>query len=92
MLTAAFNWYRALGGELTALDIAGEIRQPVLYVYGRRDMPVFVRDEVVERVPEFATGPYRSVALDAGHWWMQEERERVVSEVMTHLLASADGG
>jgi hypothetical protein len=33
------------------------------------------------------TGEYRLVELDAGHWLIQEDTERVISEVLTHIRA-----
>ncbi len=63
--------------------------QPVLYAFGNRDMPTFVRPEVRELQPQFATGPFEEVELDAGHWLIQEEPEEVVNAVMAHLRAQA---
>jgi pimeloyl-ACP methyl ester carboxylesterase len=85
-LTGAINWYRALGlgGDSTDL-IAPRIEVPVLYVWGNRDMPVFVGPRVQAEHARFMAGPFESVELDAGHWLMQEETEAVVSAVKAHL-------
>jgi pimeloyl-ACP methyl ester carboxylesterase len=90
-LTAALRWYRAIPFErgASALGGAAAIGVPVLYVFGNRDMPVFVGPAVRARQAEFVKGPYREVELDAGHWLMQEERERVVREILAHLAAYA---
>ena len=32
-------------------------------------------------------GPYRLAELDAGHWLIQQEPERVSNEVLAHLEA-----
>ena len=84
-LRAAFNWYRS--AEFLTVELAGNVEQPVLYVFGNRDMPVFVRPEVRKLHQRFATGPFEEVELDAGHWLIQEEPGRVVDAVMRHLHA-----
>jgi pimeloyl-ACP methyl ester carboxylesterase len=33
-------------------------------------------------------GPYRLVELNAGHWLVQEEPERVHEEILTHLRSN----
>ena len=88
-LRAALNWYRARSAFLSGGDLAAEVVQPVLYVFGNRDMPVFVRPEVRDLQPRFATGPFEEVELDAGHWLIQEEPGKVVDAVMNHLRAAA---
>jgi pimeloyl-ACP methyl ester carboxylesterase len=85
-MTAALDWYRAI--EIPAsFSLVGEVSQPVLYVFGNRDMPVFVGKDVRARQPRFVTGPSHSVELDAGHWLIQEKPDAIVSEVMEHLRA-----
>ena len=86
-LRAALNWYRARAAFLSGGELAGEVVQPVLYVFGNRDMPAFVRPAVRELHPRFVTGPFEEVELDAGHWLIQEEPGRVVDAVMGHLRA-----
>jgi pimeloyl-ACP methyl ester carboxylesterase len=89
-LTSALNWYRAREEFLSGGPIAEDVTQPVLYVFGNRDMPVFVRPEVRELQPRFATGPFEEVELDAGHWLIQEEPAAVVDAVMAHLELNRD--
>ena len=72
---------------LSSGGLAEEVVQPVLYVFGNRDMPVFVRAEVRDLQPRFVTGSFEEVELDAGHWLIQEEPEQVVRAVMDHLRA-----
>jgi pimeloyl-ACP methyl ester carboxylesterase len=88
-LRAALNWYRARAEFLAGGEVAPEVLQPVLYVFGRQDMPTFVRPEVRELQPRFVTGPFEEVELDAGHWLIEEEPQEVVDIVMTHLRAQA---
>ena len=85
-MRAALNWYRAMefGGE--GVERAqGTVSQPVLYVYGREDIAAFVNPDVQARLPGFVSGPLETIALDAGHWLMQEEAGVVIDAVMGHL-------
>ncbi len=61
------------------------VSQPVLYLYGLRDMPVYVAPSVQERVPQFVDGPFESKALDAGHWLIEDEEKAVIEAVLGHL-------
>jgi len=84
-MTAALDWYRASNlGEPT--DI-GPISLPVLYLFGNRDMPVFVGEAPRAAQAKLLVGPSHSVEYDAGHWLLEEETESVVGEVLTHLGA-----
>lgn len=88
-LRAALNWYRALPeGGPWALGNA-DVVQPTLYVYGNRDMPVFVGPKVQAQHARFLKGPLTVLELDAGHWLIQEKPERVVEAVMAHLEKQA---
>jgi len=82
-LQAAFNWYRAIPPIPPV--IAETITQPVLYLFGSRDLAVWTRAQVRAAQPQFVTGTYREVELDAGHWLIQEQPEKVVKEIMSHL-------
>ena len=82
-LKAAFNWYRAIPAIPPV--IAETVTQPVLYLFGSRDLPVWTRAQVRAAQPQFVTGIYREVELDAGHWLIQERPEQVVKEIMNHL-------
>jgi pimeloyl-ACP methyl ester carboxylesterase len=85
-MTAAFNWYR-----MTVPDyFPGKVSQPVLYIWGNRDLPVFVNPDVQAAHPQFLLGPFESIELSAGHWLIQEEPDRVVDAVMTHLKRQPD--
>ncbi len=85
-LRAALNWYRAMPDRfIAAQGLAAEVVQPVLYVFGTRDIQAFTRKAVRDLQPRFATGRYEEIELDAGHWLMQEQPERTVEAVMQHL-------
>lgn len=84
-LAATLALYRALApGELPE---AAErpVTQPVLYVYGRRDLAAYVAPSVQARLPRWVDGPFERLALDAGHWLIEDEEARVVDAVMAHL-------
>ena len=86
-MTAALNWYRALDPSVGAT--VGEIALPVLYIFGNRDMPVYVGEAPRSAQEKWLTGPHRSLELDAGHWLIEERREAVVSAVLEHLSSAA---
>ncbi len=84
-LTGALNWYRAPGGfERPDEGAAGEpVSVPTLFIWGNQDQAIGrVAAEAGER---HASGPYRFVELNAGHWLAQQEPERVASEILEHL-------
>ncbi len=89
-MRAALNWYRARPGFVFGDAFVGEVVQPVLFVTGSQDLPFIARPEIRVLHPSFATGPFKVVDVDAGHWLMQEETEQVVEAVMTHLVAQAN--
>ena len=84
-LTATLNWYRALDPASGTAGNSRSVKQPVLYIYGRNDIGVFVNDDVQSRMPAFVEGPFETVGLDAGHWLMQDEEEIVLDYAMKHL-------
>jgi pimeloyl-ACP methyl ester carboxylesterase len=84
-LTATLNWYRAFDPSSGAPGSVGPVKQPVLYVYGRKDIGAFVNEGVQARMPAFVEGPFETVGLDAGHWLIQDEEEIVINHVMKHL-------
>jgi pimeloyl-ACP methyl ester carboxylesterase len=86
-LTAVIRWYRALPFEQQGSEAlsAPKIEPPVLYIWGNRDMPVFVGPRVQAEHAGFMAGPFESIELDAGHWLMQEQTEAVVEATLAHL-------
>jgi pimeloyl-ACP methyl ester carboxylesterase len=85
-LTAALDWYRALG---TSLDAIGrlEVEAPVLFVWGRREF--WVDPAARERQREFIRGPYRELEVDAGHWLIQERGPQVTGAILAHIRAAS---
>ena len=83
-LTAALNLYRAIrDGPDDSFE--HPVTQPVLYIYGTQDIPAYVNPQVQARMPTLVEGPYETLALDAGHWLIQEHAELVVDRLMQHL-------
>lgn len=87
-LTASLNWYRAIDPTGSEMSELAAVRQPVLYVYGKRDIPAFVNPGVQERLRAYVAGPFERIALDAGHWLIEEQEQVVVDAVMKHLEAA----
>ncbi len=87
-LTGALNWYRSDG--LRAGTPLGEqpVSVPTLFVWGAND-PAIGRG-AAEAGERYATGPYRFVELDAGHWLAQEAPESLAREILSHLAKYAE--
>jgi pimeloyl-ACP methyl ester carboxylesterase len=87
-ITAALNWYRGSRG-LDPVDTSvtfGPVDVPSLLIWGNTDMAI--GRQGVENAAEFMRGPYTFVELDAGHWLIQEQPERVCDEVVEHIKAN----
>lgn len=84
-LTAALNWYRAMGRG-AGLRAEPRVSVPVLFVWGNRD-PAAGRT-AAENTERFVSGEYRFVELDAGHWLLERRTDEVVSAVLAHLGAN----
>lgn len=85
VLTAALNWYRgSLNLEReSAVDRVGDISVPTLLIWGNQDGAI--GRSGVEKGERYMKGPYRFVELDAGHWLIQEQTDRVCREIMDHI-------
>jgi pimeloyl-ACP methyl ester carboxylesterase len=85
-LTGALNWYRNLNepGDAPAIAV-GEITTPTLLIWGNEDQAIGRRG--VELGEAYMAGPYRLAELDAGHWLIQQDPQRVGDEVVAHLKA-----
>ena len=86
-LTAALNWYRAMGVSLVDTgDLSNDVETPTLFIWGNQDGAV--GRVAIDAMAQFMKGPYRNVELDAGHWLIAEKRAQVVEEVVSHLAAN----
>ena len=87
-LTAALNWYRGSRG-ISPNDeqvTFGDVAVPSLVIWGNKDTAIGRKSN--EDGAKHMTGPYKWVELDAGHWLIQEQFERVTSELLSHLNAN----
>ncbi len=84
-MTAALDWYRAMSFDTPSET--GPVSLPVLYLFGNRDMPVFVGEAPRAAQAKLLTGPSRSIEYDAGHWLIEEETESVVGAILEHFEA-----
>jgi pimeloyl-ACP methyl ester carboxylesterase len=83
-LTAALNWYRAMGAGPGSPDgMSSNVTAPTLFIWGNKDAAV--GRAAIDAMAEYMKGPYRNIELDAGHWLMEDEPQRIVREVIEHL-------
>ena len=82
-LTAALNWYRAMGASLAAV---GKITVPTLYVWSTGD--VALGREGAEACGTYVDGTYRFEVLDGVSHWIPEEAPDVLNRLLLAHLAS----
>jgi len=88
-LTAALNWYRANSFDLEQGyqgALFGPVWHPTLLIWGNQD--IAIGRAAVIRTEQYMKGPYRLVELNAGHWLIQEEPDRVHGEILGHLKSN----
>ncbi|HZR81883.1 MAG TPA: alpha/beta fold hydrolase [Candidatus Binatia bacterium] len=86
-LTAALDWYRAIGlSRQSAGDVSPLVTVPTLFLWGTRD-PAVSRSPV-EAQRAYMKGPFREVELDADHWVMEEQGPRAIEEIRAHWRRS----
>jgi pimeloyl-ACP methyl ester carboxylesterase len=87
-LTGALNWYRGSRG-IDPDDPSvtfGDVTTPTLLIWGNQDTAI--GRVGVEAGHAFMKGPFTFVELDAGHWLIQEQPERVTNGVLDHIRAN----
>jgi pimeloyl-ACP methyl ester carboxylesterase len=85
-LTAAINWYRAAGRDLTGET--GPITMPTLYVWSTND--IALGREAAEATSGHVQGPYRFEVLEGvSHWIPEEVPDTLNSLLLEHLAAVA---
>jgi pimeloyl-ACP methyl ester carboxylesterase len=84
-LTAALNWYRGSNG-IEPGEMFGDVHTPTLLIWGNKDSAI--GRVGVDEGAKFMKGPYKFVELDAGHWLIQEQPERVSNEIIAHIKAN----
>jgi pimeloyl-ACP methyl ester carboxylesterase len=86
-LTAALNWYRSAlaSGSLPTSGLPTDVQRPTLFVWGNADEAV--GRSAVEAQRAYLKAGYEEIELDAGHWLLEEQGERVIPEILEHWSA-----
>jgi pimeloyl-ACP methyl ester carboxylesterase len=82
-LTAALNYYRANIGRIKNQHI-GHIKTPTLFIWGKHDIAIGA--VAAENNHRYMKGDYTFLALDAGHWLIQESYPEVEAAIIKHVL------
>jgi pimeloyl-ACP methyl ester carboxylesterase len=83
-LTAAFNWYRAMGESAdNAASLDMEVYTPTLFIWGNHD--VAIARSGVQGQMLYIKGAYTEIELDAGHWLIEEHPEEITEALIQHL-------
>lgn len=83
-LTGSLNWYRAITMSIQNRDqLSPEIRTPTLFIWGNNDQAV--GRWAVEAQAQYMKGPYHVIELDAGHWLLEDNPDRVINAVVEHV-------
>ena len=81
-LTAALNWYRAMGDN----PLVGHIIVPTLFAWGDRDQALG-RTAALDTA-RCVEGPYRFEAIEGGsHWLIDERPDAIIALIEPHLRA-----
>jgi pimeloyl-ACP methyl ester carboxylesterase len=86
-LTAAINWYRAAGPDLTRET--GPITMPTLYVWSTDD--IALGREAAEATAGHVQGPYRFEVLEGVIHWIPEEVPDTLNGLLLEHLAAVAG-
>jgi pimeloyl-ACP methyl ester carboxylesterase len=81
-LRGPLNWYRAASVPRRQRRVT----VPTLYVWGRHDP--FLGRHAAELTERFVKGPYRFVALDAGHWLPERNADELHDLLGDHLVTN----
>jgi len=85
-LTGALNWYRSslhYDGSPDATDRVGDIEVDTVLIWGNEDGAI--GRACVDGTPPYMKAAYKLVELDAGHWLIQQQPDRVISEVLANI-------
>lgn len=84
-LTAALNWYRAMGRDGSGPP--GPVTVPTTYVWSTADRALGRAG--AERCGEHVTGPYEFAVLEGVTHWVPDEAPERLAEIIERRLASA---
>ncbi len=82
-LTSSINWYRANFDVFGNGNGIGNIKVPVLFVWGNKDSAL--QRSGVEWTRNYVDGYYRFLELEAGHWLVQGSYDTIWKEIEQHL-------
>jgi pimeloyl-ACP methyl ester carboxylesterase len=79
-LTAALNWYRAMGDN----GLVGQIIAPTLFIWGDEDQAL--GRSAALSTARFVDGPYRFEIVEGGsHWLVDECPQQIIDLIAPHL-------
>ena len=82
-LEATLGLYRAM--DTNNKPDFKAVTRPVLHLYGRNDMAIFISDKVQSRLSQWVDGELTVKAFDAGHWLIEEREAEIVEHIMSYL-------
>jgi pimeloyl-ACP methyl ester carboxylesterase len=88
-MTAALNWYRAMGPE--GFGAMGPVTTPTMYVWSTED--IALGRDAAEATARHVQGPYRFEVLEGvSHWIPEEAAPELTRLLLDHLEANAPAG
>ena len=83
-LKGALNWYRAnIGANNSSIKKLGETNTTTQFIWGNKDMALGRKG--AELTKDYMTGEYKFIELDAGHWLIQEDYNKVSSAILSFI-------
>lgn len=83
-LKGALNWYRAnIGANNSSIKKLGETNTTTQFIWGNKDMALGRKG--AELTKDYMTGKYKFIELDAGHWLIQEDYNKVSSAILSFI-------
>lgn len=86
-LTAAMNYYRSNYRLLKTAahnEIMGDIHVPTLFIWGKTDKAI--GRFAVQNSHQYMKNEYEFIALNAGHWLVQTQFDRLKKAISHHIL------
>lgn len=83
-LKGSLNWYRAnIGTNNSSIKHLGNINTTTQFIWGNKDMALGRKG--AELTKNYMTGEYKFVELDAGHWLIQEDYNKISSTILNFI-------
>ena len=80
-ITSVVNWYRALL-QLPQIDYT-PVTVPTKFIWGNEDLAIGRAG--VEKNKDFVNAPYNFVEMDAGHWFMEFNRDEICKQIIENI-------